>query len=173
MMKCIFFDRDGVINKRIIGSYVKHFSEFELNMKILPLLKFCDNHNFLKIIITNQQGIAKEYMTLEEVDLVHNQMNDLLFSNYGVKRFDSIFIASEFENSPPFRRKPSAKMIFEAKEKHHINLGLSFMIGDSETDIVAGNNANLKTIFYSDEELDIADFCSNEINVIIEFIKNN
>lgn len=172
-MKCIFFDRDGVINTRIVGSYVRHFSEFELNLEIIPLLKFCDSQNFLKIIITNQQGIAKKYMTSEDVDVVHLQMNDLLLNEFNIKKFDDIYIASEFENSAPFRRKPSAKMIFEAKEQHHIDLSKSFIIGDSISDIECGQEAGIKTIYYSNKNLDIADFCSSNIKDIIEFIKNN
>lgn len=170
MKKCLFFDRDGVINKRLVGSYVKSFDEFELNKNILPIFKFCDENDYIKIVVTNQQGIAKGYMTLEEVEYVHNQFNELLINQYNIKPFLDFFIASEIRDSPPFRRKPSPKMLVEAKEKYNIDLENSFMIGDMESDIISGNSAGVKTIYYSDKKLDTADLSSLNTDEIIRFI---
>lgn len=173
MKKCVFFDRDGVINKRIVGSYVKSFDEFELNENILPIFKHCDENDFIKIVVTNQQGIAKGYMTLEEVENVHDQLNELLITQYNIKPFLGFFIASEFRDSHPFRRKPSPKMLIEAKEKYNIDLENSFMIGDMESDITAGNSAGVKTIYYSESKLEIADLCSLNTEEIIAIIGKN
>ena len=170
MKKCVFFDRDGVINTRIVGSYVKSFNEFELNENILPIFKFCDENDYIKIVVTNQQGIAKGYMTLEEVENVHNQLNDLLKKQYNIHPFVDFYIASEFRDSPPFRRKPSPKMLLEAKEKYNIDLSKSFMIGDMESDIIAGNSAGVSTIFYSESKLNIANLSSFDSDEIIKFI---
>lgn len=171
MKKCLFFDRDGVINKRLVGSYVKSFDEFELNKNILPIFKFCDENDYIKIVVTNQQGIAKGYMTLEEVEYVHNQFNELLITQYNIKPFVDFLIASEFRDSPPFRRKPSPKMLIEAKVKYNIDLENSFMIGDMESDIIAGNYAGVKTIYFSENKLDIADLSSFNAEEIIRFIE--
>jgi len=117
--KCVFFDRDGVINKRIIDSYVTKQSEFEINLDILPILKFCDDNNFLKIIITNQQGIGKSMMNELDLESVHNFINNILLENQ-ISTFDDIYFASELKNTEPFRRKPSPKMLLEAMKKYDL-----------------------------------------------------
>ena len=48
MNKAIFLDRDGVINKRLIGDYVKKIEEFELLPKVREaLVEFKKNGLFV------------------------------------------------------------------------------------------------------------------------------
>lgn len=170
--KCLFFDRDGVINKRIIDSYVTNPSEFELNKNILPILNFCDDNNILKIIITNQQGISKGVMTELELTNVHNYMNNIMIENK-ISPFDDIYFASELKNTEPFRRKPSPKMLFEAMSKYNLNHKDCIFIGDSKSDVDAAKNAKIKSIYYNKEDYDIANLSSLNTNDIIEFLSEN
>lgn len=171
MIKCLFFDRDGVVNKRIIGSYVTKPEDFELNIDIIPLIRFCDDNNILKIIVTNQQGIGKNIMTLEDLSNVHNYMNQLLLT-HSLNKFDDVYFASELHSENLIRRKPSPAMIIEAMTKYKLNIDNCAMIGDSKTDIQAAKNAGIKSIFYSGEFYELANLTSLDINEIIEFIKN-
>lgn len=170
--KCLFFDRDGVINKRIVDSYVTKETEFELNINILPILNFCDDNNLLKIIITNQQGISKGIMTELELNNVHNYMNNIMIENK-ISPFDDIYFASEFKNTEPFRRKPSPKMLLEAMKKFDLHRNECIFIGDSKSDVDAANNANIKSIYYNDEDYDRANLSSLNTNDIIEFLSVN
>ena len=57
-------------------------------------------------------------------------------------------------------RKPNPGMIFYFAKKYNINLRKSYLIGDSDTDILAGRLSNLKTILvdtikYKNYELSI------------------
>lgn len=145
--KAVFFDRDGVVNKRIFGDYVKSVEQFELIPEIPPIMKFLKDNSYLLILITNQQGVGKGMMSQLELDLVHQFMQDEL-SRFGVK-FDDIFFCTEIAQNNSYRRKPNPGMILEAIDKYDIDPAKSYMIGDSGSDIIAGQRAGLKTILIS------------------------
>ena len=56
--RAIFFDRDGVINARIVGGYVRHWSEFELLPDVVETLREVKRRGYLAIIVTNQRGVG-------------------------------------------------------------------------------------------------------------------
>lgn len=150
LKKCIFFDRDGVVNKRLVGDYVKKISEFEFKSDFLEFFNRLSD-NYLKIIITNQQGIGKGLMTENDLANIHSHMQRHLSENFG-KNFDDIYFCPDLKELNSFRRKPNPGMILEAMDKWKIEASRSWMIGDSESDIVAGSKAGLKTIFISDKQ---------------------
>ncbi|MDP2362815.1 MAG: HAD-IA family hydrolase, partial [Ignavibacteria bacterium] len=49
--------------------------------------------------------------------------------------------------SNSYRRKPNPGMLLEAIEQLNINPDRSWMVGDSESDIIAGKRAGVRTIF--------------------------
>lgn len=148
MRKCIFFDRDGVINKRLIGDYVKNIEDFELIHSFVEFFKSIKNTNSLKIVITNQQGIGKSLMTESDLNNIHNFMQKQLLELAG-HNFDDIYFCPDLakKNSP--RRKPNPGMILEAIKKWNIDPKNSWMIGDSITDVIAGKKVGVKTVLIS------------------------
>jgi D-glycero-D-manno-heptose 1,7-bisphosphate phosphatase len=145
MNKAVFFDRDGVVNKRILGGYVTKWEEFELLPKVAETLADIKRRGYLAIIITNQRGVGIGRMTEANLDLVHEKLQQLLSEQYGVQ-FDDIISCTDATDDSP-RRKPSPEMFYEAAKKFDIDLSQSWMIGDSHTDIEAGNKAGTKTAF--------------------------
>ena len=168
MRKCIFFDRDGIINRKLDDDYVKIFGEFDFLGDFFEIYKYFENKDFLRIIITNQQGVGKGLMSERDLKDIHKKMNDEI-NKSGLTIFDDILFCTALasENSP--RRKPRAGMILEAAEKWDIDLEKSWMIGDSESDIIAGNLAGCKTIFIGKE---IPEPCDYRFNGLKEFILN-
>jgi D-glycero-D-manno-heptose 1,7-bisphosphate phosphatase len=143
-MKAIFFDRDGIVNIRIIGDYVKNIEEFRFNPHFTELFTTI-RRNKLAILITNQQGIGKGLMSEADLAIVHNFMQTELLRISG-SNFDDIYFspALESENSP--MRKPNPGMILVAMDKWGISAEGSWMIGDSTKDHLAGKRAGLRTI---------------------------
>jgi len=143
-MKAIFFDRDGIVNIRIIGDYVKKIEAFKFNPDF-PELFANIRRNKLAILVTNQQGIGKGLMSEDDLSSVHNYMQTELLKLAG-SNFDDIYFspALESENSP--MRKPNPGMIISAMEKWGISADGSWMIGDSPKDHLAGKHAGLRTI---------------------------
>ena len=151
MNKAIFFDRDGIVNKRLIGDYVKNISEFDFNSVFYQILKKVKENNFLAILITNQQGIGKGLMTVEDLTVVHDHMQTVLEDNTGYN-FDDIFFSPDLADSGSKTRKPAPGMILKAAEKWDVDLKASYMAGDSLSDIQAGEKAGTKTILINEKK---------------------
>ena len=145
MNRAVFFDRDGVINKRIVGGYVTKWSEFEWLPGIAETLKTVKNKGYLAIIISNQRGVGIGLMTQTDLDAISERMQSELMTSFGVQ-FDDIITCTDATDDSP-RRKPSPAMIFEAAAKWNIDLSKSWFVGDSPSDIEAGNRAGTKTVF--------------------------
>lgn len=151
MNKCIFFDRDGIVNKRKMGGYILDYSEFEFLNPFIEIFKKADNEGFLKILITNQQGIGKGLMTEKDLSIIHNKMQFDLFQKVGFG-FDDIYYSPDLANSGSRTRKPEPGMLLDAIEKWNIDKSKSIFIGDSDTDILAGSNADIDTILVNQDK---------------------
>ncbi|MCL5991888.1 MAG: HAD family hydrolase [Bacteroidetes bacterium] len=143
--KAIFFDRDGVVNFRIVGKYIKSAEDFRFMPDFIEFFKKIKTAGYLTILITNQQGIGKGLMTEKELETVHNFMQSKLKEFTG-NNFDDIYYSSELAENNSFRRKPNPGMLLEAIEKWDIDIENSWMIGDRKSDVKAGKRAGLKTI---------------------------
>lgn len=145
MNKAIFFDRDGVINTRIFGGYITRWNEFHFLPNIGETLAAVKANGYLAIVITNQRGVGLGLMTETDLNEIHTKMQNELQTKYGAK-FDDIISCTDATNES-LRRKPSPAMIFEAQAKWDIVLSESWFIGDTKSDIIAGNLAGTKTAF--------------------------
>ncbi len=141
--RAIFFDRDGIVNKRIIGDYVKRWEEFVFLPDIFTVLPRVHELGFRAIIITNQRGIGRNLMAEEALADIHTRMQKELLDKTG-HRFDALYHCPDNDNASPCR-KPNPGMIVQASAEHDIDLAESWMIGDSESDISAGRSAGCRT----------------------------
>lgn len=150
--KAIFLDRDGVINKEIGG--VTNTRDFELIPGTIEAIKLINNSEFLCIIVTNQPGIAKGFITEDSFFEISRKMETLL-GEQGAFIDDLFYCPHHPDQGYPNERvelkinctcrKPNIGMIERAAIKYNINLEESHMIGDSFRDIQCAKNANLKT----------------------------
>lgn len=147
----LFLDRDGVINKRLVGDYVKSLDEFQI-LDGVPqaIASFCQLFNKV-VVVTNQQGIGKGLMTEGDLQTVHNFLQEKVNQKGG--NIDQFYFAPQLaaENSP--MRKPGIGMALAAqKDFPSIDLKKSIMVGDSISDMQFGKNAGMITIFISEEK---------------------
>ena len=147
--KAVFFDRDGVINERILGGYVRSWDEFHFLPDVGETLKEIKDRGYIAIVITNQRGVGLGIMTEDDLTGIHNRMQSQLQEKYRVQ-FDDIISCTDAGNDSG-RRKPSPAMLLEAQEKYDIEMGMSWMIGDTTSDIHAGISAGTKTAFLLNE----------------------
>ncbi|MEE4196896.1 MAG: HAD family hydrolase [Bacteroidales bacterium] len=144
MNKAVFFDRDGVINKER-GEYTYLPKDFILNEGIIPSLNKLQEKGFLLIIISNQGGIAKELYTRGQVETVHQYLTDEL-KKHEIQLTEIYYCPhhAAFENC--LCRKPKSLMLEKAIARFAIDTQQSYMIGDSERDIIAAEKVGLNTI---------------------------
>jgi D-glycero-D-manno-heptose 1,7-bisphosphate phosphatase len=145
MNKAVFFDRDGVINERIKGGYVRNWDEFVLSPDLPSFLKQVKAKGYLAIIITNQRGVGKGLMSEKDLAGLHDKLQSTLVADHGLS-FDDIYYCTDLSDDST-RRKPSPAMLLEAATKWDIDLSQSWMIGDSISDIVAGSKAGAQTAY--------------------------
>lgn len=155
MDKFIFFDRDGVVNRRLVGDYVKSIEEFEFTDGFFDFFKSLNQKGYKTALITNQQGVSKSIMTENDLEVVHNFMQSELIKNTGFG-FEYIKYSTDLDKTNSKRRKPAIGMFVEVINEHKsinsIDLDNSYMIGDSITDIIPANIIGLKTLFIGSNE---------------------
>ena len=147
MNKCVFLDRDGVLNLDP-GGYLHDPALTLYPPGVKEGLAELKKAGYLLIVITNQAGIAKGLYTEADVRNVHRQMN----AEYG-NVLDDLYFAPHHEDytTRSLSRKPGSLLIERAMAKHKVDPLKSWMIGDSERDIEAGINTGLRTILLNDK----------------------
>lgn len=147
----LFLDRDGVINRRIIGDYVKRIEDFQFLPGVLNAMSVFAKHFKTIIIVTNQQGIGKGLMTEGELNQIHNYMISEITKAGG--RVDSIYHSPFLASSNSSMRKPEIGMAVKAKaDFQHIDFAKSIMVGDSLSDMQFGKNAGMTTVYTIPEQ---------------------
>jgi D-glycero-D-manno-heptose 1,7-bisphosphate phosphatase len=137
----VFLDRDGVINKKIEGDYVRAWSQFEFLPNIVDWIRLFQALDHLVIVVTNQRGVALGRMTMEDVDAIHRKMREELQAQGA--RIDDIFICPHGYDGCDCR-KPRPGLVLQAQKKHDIDLSKSLLIGDSDSDEQLARNCGLR-----------------------------
>ena len=151
----IFLDRDGTIIED--ANYPKYPEQVRFFSDVEEVLSTFQKKGFLLILISNQSGIGRGLITMEEANNVHHRVLSIL-DNKGVC-LDASYYCIHGPEENCTCRKPSPEMIFNAVKEFGIDMSRSFMIGDREVDMKTGRNAGCKTILFNpDRVLTISDF---------------
>ena len=143
MNKAIFLDRDGVINKER-KDYVKTVSELEIFENISWCVKELKQRNFLVIVITNQSAINRGLTTVEQIKNIHSHIQEFLKKSN--VQIDGFYFCPHRPDENCSCRKPKPGLILNASNDFDIDLQSSWMIGDNESDVLAGQQAGCNTI---------------------------
>lgn len=136
----IFLDRDGTIIVDKI--YLNNPEEVEFIDGVIDNLIKLYQAGFKLVIVTNQSGVARGKVDLENLHAIHNKISNILDS-YGVKLF-KIYYCPHLPEDNCDCRKPKTGMVKEIESM--IDKDNSFVIGDKDTDIGFGKNLGVKTI---------------------------
>ena len=160
----LFLDRDGVINKKLEGRYIRDFSEFEFMAGAIDAISILTNKFNRIVIVTNQQGIGKEIMSVADLNTLHAKMEVLIENSGG--EINKIYYCPHLEEFDCTCRKPKPGMIERALlDFPKIVLANSYLIGDSDSDIEAGRRMNLNTVKV-DNEYTLAKWTSELLSVL-------
>ncbi len=140
--KIAFLDRDGVINRSAAAhEYITSVETFVFNPGIFAVLQRLQADGFEFIVVTNQRGIARGLYTEEDLARIHEYMQSGL-AEHNIKLLD-IFHCPHAGGDCECR-KPNDGMLREAALKYPIDISRSILIGDSDTDIAAGEKFGLQ-----------------------------
>lgn len=151
--KCIFLDRDGVIN--LDTDLIDKPEDLQLYPYAAEQIRRINKSGYLAVVITNQSVIARGMCTITTLDNIHKKMETELGA-------DGAFVEAIYycphhpdkgfpEEVPEYKiecscRKPKPGMLLDAAERFNIDLSQSYMIGDSPRDIEAGQAAGCTAI---------------------------
>lgn len=156
--KAVFLDRDGTINKYV--GFLRNIDEFELLDGVSDAIKKINVSGYLAVVVTNQPVIARGEVSFEELEVIHNKMETLLGKEGAY--LDAIYFCPHhphkgYEGERPELkfdcdcRKPKPGMLLKAALDFNIDLAQSWMIGDGENDVKAGQNAGCRTALIGNE----------------------
>lgn len=136
----LFLDRDGVLVEE--RSYITRIAD----LKIFPYTTQCiqafKQLGYYTICISNQSAVGRGMMQLSDLEV----LNRYLQENTGI---DAIYCCPHYwrDNVPVCNcRKPQTGLFKQAMQDFEIDLGMSYMVGDRASDILAGQNIGVKTI---------------------------
>jgi D-glycero-D-manno-heptose 1,7-bisphosphate phosphatase len=147
----LFLDRDGVINHRLPGAYVRNWEEFDF-MEGVPNAIAAFSQIFGRIVVvTNQQGIGKGLMTAEQLVTLHDKMYRKIIDAGG--RIDAVYFCPKLAIENPICRKPEAGMAYQAQRNFpEINFKKSVMVGDSLSDMGFGSKVGMWNVLVETNE---------------------
>lgn len=147
MKKAVFLDRDGVINE-VLSDRVK-FVNKPHELYFLPgvpeAIKKLNTFFDFVFVVTNQGGVGLGFMKEAQLNKIHEHMVAEL-KKEGATIHDVAYCPHK-PKAGCACRKPNSKLIVDLGEKYDIELSQSYMVGDTDTDIIAGKKAGTKGVF--------------------------
>jgi len=150
--KAVFLDRDGTVNEYV--GFLTEEDQLQLISGAAQAIRQINLSGTLAILVTNQPVIARGQVTLAGLQQIHNKLETLLGQEGAY--LDGIYFCPHHPDSgfsseiPELKtvcncRKPKPGMLLQAAQEHNIDLANSWMVGDSENDILAGKAAGCRT----------------------------
>ncbi len=159
--KTVFLDRDGVLNRRLVGDYVTCLEELEMLPGVPEAVSRLNRIGYRTVVVTNQRGIALGRMTHEMVDQVHNFIRERVAALGGC--LEEFYVCPHDRDEGCGCRKPAAGLLDQAHTFYPVDWPASFLIGDSDSDIQAGQARDLATIKVSGPSVVGADFEQSDL----------
>lgn len=144
--RAVFLDRDGTLLEVIHRpNHPRKFtapfqiSEYHLRDCVHSALWLMKDTDFMRIMVSNQPDVALGDMDACDWRRIHNTfLCEVPLEDWYVCRHRP-------EDNCPMM-KPSSGMIIAAADKHDIDLRKSFMVGDTDADMLSGATAGCTTI---------------------------
>lgn len=143
----VFLDRDGVINE-VLTKRVKFVNKPQ-QLFFLPgvpqAIKKLNEFFDYVFVVTNQGGVGLGFMKEEQLKKIHVHMAKELKKQGAI--IDEVVYCAHKPKAGCACRKPNSKLIVDLAEKYNVDLAKSYMVGDTDTDIIAGKRAGTKGVF--------------------------
>ena len=145
--KAVFFDRDGTIIEE--RNYLVDIKDIRIYDRVEEGLLELKKRGYKIFMVSNQSGVARGYMTIEDVKRINHEINMKLSKNHIM--FDDMFFCPHYPNGIVEKysvqcscRKPQSGMALMASQIYNLDLSECFMVGDKRTDIDFGMGFNAK-----------------------------
>lgn len=143
----LFLDRDGVIN--VDTGYPNKASDIRFIPGIADAIKLARDAGYQVVVVSNQSGVARGFMTESDVLDLHRWMaNELSLHGADITAwyhcpFHGDASVEIYKDSKHPDRKPNPGMLLRAAHDLNIDLSRSSLIGDQETDMEAARRCGV------------------------------
>lgn len=155
MKKAFIFDRDGTIN--IDKNYLYKIEDFEFIQGVPMVLKELRQKGYLLILITNQSGIARGYYSVNDMEKLHQYIQEKLAIHNA--QFDKIYYCPHHPEGivPEYSircecRKPGKALFERAISEYDIDVEKSYAVGDKDRDLLPAKMLGINCIKLSSEK---------------------
>jgi len=140
----IFLDRDGVINRRIVGGYVCHWTQFKFVPGIKDALSQLSRLSLPMIVVSNQAGVAKGLVSQDSLREITERFVAAL--TRAGSHINAVYYCPHDQYDNCRCRKPHPGLLEQAAADWRLDLASSVLIGDSLSDVQAANAAGCPAI---------------------------
>lgn len=138
--RAVFVDRDGVLVSDV--GYLSHVKHLKVLHGVPRALKLLRAAGFKVVVVTNQSGIFRGYLSTATLHRLHAELKRRL-AKAGA-RWDALYFSPHGPDSGHPMRKPKPGMLKAAQRRFKLDLSASYMVGDRPSDTGAGRNAGVK-----------------------------
>ncbi len=143
MPKFVILDRDGVINEDS-DEFIKSPDEWKPIPGSLEAIANLNQAGFRVVVITNQSGIARGLLTLDDLHQIHSKMHQLLSKVGG--NIEAVFFCPHGPKEDCKCRKPCPGLFHDFANRLSVPLANVFAVGDSLRDLQAATVSGAQPI---------------------------
>ncbi|MBI3297494.1 MAG: HAD family hydrolase [Elusimicrobia bacterium] len=129
----VFLDRDGTLNPDRPGWYLTKPSEMRVYRKAAPALRLLRAAGFRLVVVSNQSGLGRGYLTPATLGRIHARLRRQLAA--GGARLDGIYFCPHRPERRCGCRKPKALLARRAARELDLSLARAAVIGDKRADL--------------------------------------
>ena len=138
----VILDRDGVLNREDEGGgYVREPSQFQWLPGALEGLALLKRAGLCVSVVTNQSGVGRGHMSLEQLQAVHGRMQAEASARGGA--LDAVLFCPHAPEERCLCRKPAPGLIREAISRCGVAEGECLVVGDDQRDLEAARRAGV------------------------------
>lgn len=142
MRRAAFLDRDGTLIREV--GYLSRLEDLEVLPGVARALRRLGEAGFVRLVVTNQSGIARGFFDEEFVASTHRELLDRLEAEgAGVEGF---YVCPHHPDRTGACecRKPRPGLLCQAAGEWGLDLAGSWVVGDKEADVALARRAGCR-----------------------------
>jgi heptosyltransferase-2 len=146
----IFLDRDGTLNED--PGYLRSAADLKLLPGVGAALARLKSAGARLVVITNQSGVGRGYLTLKDLEAIHARLEGLLEQRDAA--LDAIYFCPHHPDAGCRCRKPATGMVDRAVSELQVDLRKAYLVGDHASDMQLAKAVGAKSILVTSTHVD-------------------
>jgi heptosyltransferase-2 len=146
----VFLDRDGTLNED--PGYLRSSADVKLLSGVGPALARLKSAGARLVVVTNQSGVGRGFLTLKDLEAIHARLEGLLEQHEAA--LDAIYFCPHHPDDRCRCRKPARGMVDRAASELQLDLRRSYLIGDHVSDMQLAKSVGAKPVLVTTGKVD-------------------